>query len=254
MCVTESLIRSFRNAASARGLISRPSVSRRTSSTSSLIHLSPPYPAYSLEVMHCFGMGIGRRHEYWSNTQHSQHQHLADGSHNVRSGADFRFYRSFGNRFPTDIAPDFNFSTSEVSFAGPLDNSAASPIGQDLAAFLVGIPAGTMSRSCEFRSAGQFLGIFIQDDFKLSSKLTVNVGLRYELETPITERYDRLVAGFAFGQFNPLEPAAKAGVRAQSDSERPPPSSASTEDSSSSTRTGMAAVLSVARRTTFFRA
>ena len=132
------------------------------------------------------------------------------GSHNVRFGVDVRFYRSFGNRFPTDIAPDFNFGTSASFLRGPLDNAAASPIGQDLAAFLVGIPAGSMSRSASFAAQDTFWGFFIQDDFKLSPKLTVNVGLRYELETPITERYDRLVAGFAFGQSNPLEPAARA--------------------------------------------
>ncbi len=46
--------------------------------------------------------------------------------------------------------------------------------------------------------------------FKIAPKLTLNLGLRYELETPITERFDRLVSGFAFGQSNPLEAAAQA--------------------------------------------
>ena len=132
------------------------------------------------------------------------------GKHNMRFGADIRFYRSFGNRFQTDIAPDFNFATSAAFLRGPLDNAAAAPLGQDLAAFLLGIPAGSMSRSASFAAQDKFFGFFLQDDFKLSSKLTLNLGLRYELETPITERYDRLVAGFAFDQSNPLEAAAKA--------------------------------------------
>jgi carboxypeptidase family protein/TonB-dependent receptor-like protein len=132
------------------------------------------------------------------------------GKHNMRFGADIRFYRSFGNRFQTDIAPDFNFATSAAFLRGPLDNAAAAPLGQDLAAFLLGIPAGSMSRSASFAAQDKFFGYFLQDDFKLSSKLTLNLGLRYELETPITERYDRLVADFAFDQSNPLEAAAKA--------------------------------------------
>jgi hypothetical protein len=132
------------------------------------------------------------------------------GKHNMRFGADIRFYRSFGNRFQTDIAPDFNFGTSASFLRGPLDNAAAAPLGQDLAAFLLGIPAGSMSRSASFAAQDKFFGFFIQDDFKLSQKLTLNVGLRYELETPIIERYNRLVAGFAFDQSNPLEAAAKA--------------------------------------------
>lgn len=132
------------------------------------------------------------------------------GKHNMRFGADIRFYRSFGNRFQTDIAPDFNFATSAAFTRGPLSTAAASPIGQDLAAFLLGIPAGSATRSASFAAQDKFFGFFIQDDFKLSPKLTLNLGLRYELETPITERYDRLVAGFAFDQSNPLEAAARA--------------------------------------------
>jgi hypothetical protein len=132
------------------------------------------------------------------------------GKHNIRFGADVRFYRAFGNRFPTDISPDFNFGSSAAFLRGPLDNAAGAPIGQDLAAFLLGIPAGSMTRSASFAAQDKFFGFFLQDDFKLSPKLTLNLGLRYELETPITERYDRLVAGFAFDQSSPLEAAAKA--------------------------------------------
>jgi hypothetical protein len=86
------------------------------------------------------------------------------------------------------------------------------------ARFLLGIPAGSMSRSASFAAQDKFFGFFIQDDFKLSPKLTLNVGLRYELETPITERYDRLVAGFRLRSIESRLKRGQSGLRAHPDS------------------------------------
>jgi len=130
------------------------------------------------------------------------------GNHNLKFGADFRVYRAFGNRFPQSTAPDFNFSN--LYTRGPLDNAAAAPIGQELAAMLLGVPGGSMARSASFAMQDRFFGLFFHDDYKLTPKLTLNLGLRYELETPVTERFDRLVAGFAFDTPNPIEAQARA--------------------------------------------
>jgi len=130
------------------------------------------------------------------------------GNHNLKFGSEFRVYRAFANRFPTDISPDLNFPNTYTK--GPLDNATAAPIGQELASLLLGIPGGSMSRSASYATQDKYLALYLHDDFKVSRKLTLNLGLRYELETPLTERFDRLVAGFAFNQSNPLEAQAKA--------------------------------------------
>jgi hypothetical protein len=100
-------------------------------------------------------------------------------------------------------SPDLNFSSDFTR--GPLDNSATAPVGQELAAMLLGIPAGSMGFSASYAAQDKYFAFYLHDDFKVTRKLTVNLGARYELETPLTERFDRLVAGFAFDQSNPLE-------------------------------------------------
>ncbi len=130
------------------------------------------------------------------------------GKHNLKFGLDGRVYRTFGNRFSRSTAPDFTFANTYTR--GPLDNAAAAPVGQELAAMLLGIPDGGMDVSASYAMQDKFVGLYFQDDLKLSPKLTLNLGLRYEVEFPITERYNRLVAGFDATTPNPIEEAARA--------------------------------------------
>jgi Carboxypeptidase regulatory-like domain/TonB dependent receptor-like, beta-barrel len=131
-----------------------------------------------------------------------------EGSHNLKFGVDARVYRAFGNRFQLSTSPDLEYNSNYTR--GPLDNSTTAPIGQELAAMLLGVPAGSMARSASFAMQDTFYGLYLHDDWKVNSRLTLNLGLRWELETPITERFDRLVGGFAYGQPNPIEAEAQA--------------------------------------------
>ena len=53
----------------------------------------------------------------------------------------------------------------------------------------------------------------MQDDWRVNDKLTLNLGLRYEVETPLTERNDKSVSGFDFGYAQPIQGTAQAGTR-----------------------------------------
>ncbi|MBI3684435.1 MAG: TonB-dependent receptor [Acidobacteria bacterium] len=130
------------------------------------------------------------------------------GDHNLRFGPEFRVYREFRNRFPTDVAPLFQFSS--LWGRGPLDNSPAPPVGGELVSLLLGIPNGSMTRSGSYAEQDKYLGLYVQDDWKVTRKLTLNLGLRVEHESPITERFNRSVAGFAFDKPNPIEARAQA--------------------------------------------
>ena len=130
------------------------------------------------------------------------------GSHNLRYGTDLRLYRAFQNRRGYDVAPAFQFLPTYTK--GPFDNSAAASTGQELAAFLLGIPDGEMRRSASSATQEKFISFFFHDDWKLTGKLTVNAGLRYEYESPLTERFDRSVRGFDYTAANPIGELARA--------------------------------------------
>ena len=130
------------------------------------------------------------------------------GSHNVRFGTDMRIYRENRNRFNTAVSPQFTFNSTYTR--GPLDSAAAPQLGGEVASFLMGVPAGSMSIVDSTAEQSSVFGFYIQDDYKMTRKLTVNIGLRYEYDTPITERFDRAVTGFAFDQTNPISAQATA--------------------------------------------
>ncbi|MBI3281024.1 MAG: carboxypeptidase regulatory-like domain-containing protein [Acidobacteria bacterium] len=134
------------------------------------------------------------------------------GDHNLRFGNEFRAYREFQNRFPTEVSPYFVFSNAWAR--GPLDNSPAPPVGAELAALLLGIPGGSMTRSGSAAEQNLHNALYLQDDFKVSRRLTLNLGLRWEYEGPLTERFDRSVAGFAFDTSSPIEAQARANYAA----------------------------------------
>lgn len=147
---------------------------------------------------------------YNSSLIHTLGGHLTKmhGRHAFKFGAELRVERSFNNRRPIGVAPDFSFTTTYTR--GPLDNSPAAPIGQDLASLLLGIPSGSMEVATSSALQNRYLGAYWHDDIRLTRALTLNIGLRWEFEDPVTERFNRLVAGFDFTSPNPIESQARA--------------------------------------------
>ncbi len=123
------------------------------------------------------------------------------GKHTLKFGAEFRLYREHNYNF-ANMKPSMNFAATYTG--GPLDNSPAAPIGQGLASFLLGIPSGgQINVNDSSAEQSQTWGFYIQDDWRMTSKVTINLGLRYDLDTPMTERYNRSVSNYDFTTPNP---------------------------------------------------
>lgn len=134
------------------------------------------------------------------------------GSHALKFGADLRMSRQstivWGNS-----AGSYSFDSSWVN--GPYSNSAAAPQGQAFAAFLLGQPSGgSFDLNSHTTAQSYYTAFFMQDDWRIRPNLTINMGLRYDHETPAKERYNRALDGFDFISANSVTNAARVAYAA----------------------------------------
>lgn len=122
------------------------------------------------------------------------------GKHLIKFGADLRLIR--GNYF-RNLHPSGQFSFRPQETGGPRADTPAGGFG--LASLLVGFGSGSLSFNTGVSIQNIYSGFYIQDDYRVTPRLTLNLGLRYEYETPRTERYNRTVRGWAYNQPSPLK-------------------------------------------------
>jgi hypothetical protein len=109
-------------------------------------------------------------------------------NHEIKFGADFRFI-PIGELQPSSPEPSFSFNSSFTSGPNALTGSG----GNSIASFLLGYPvSGSVDNTPAISISYRYFGGYVQDDYRVSSKLTLNLGLRYEVETGRNERYNRL--------------------------------------------------------------
>ena len=139
-------------------------------------------------------------------------QHAAR-PHALKAGADIRFLREVGMNYGNS-AGTYTFGTQWTR--GPLDNAAGSPHGQALASFLLGLPtAGGFDVESQVDARSTSAAFFFQDDWRATSELTLNLGLRYQLETGTTEKNNGLVVGFDRGGGKPGHLGREGSLRGQ---------------------------------------
>jgi len=122
------------------------------------------------------------------------------GAHSFRFGGDFGENRL--NSFGARAQSSYSFATNFTQGPNPL--TASSTAGYGFASFLLGTGSGSITSDSPGQSiAYKYFGLYFQDDWKPSKRLTVNLGLRWDHNAPWTERYNR-VANFDFTAANPL--------------------------------------------------
>ncbi|MDE1176026.1 MAG: TonB-dependent receptor [Edaphobacter sp.] len=91
-------------------------------------------------------------------------------------------------------------------------NSVTTNVGADassgdaVASMLLGYQTtATYNISAAYALNQVYTAPFVQDDWRFTNKLTLNLGVRWDYESPFTERYNKQVAGFCFTCVNPLQ-------------------------------------------------
>ncbi|MCX6538099.1 MAG: carboxypeptidase-like regulatory domain-containing protein [Acidobacteria bacterium] len=138
------------------------------------------------------------------------------GAHAVKGGAEIRLYTE--RSLPTGNAQSGQYAFSNTYTR---QNSASGTDYQGLqafATFLLGMPSTTsISVLPSFSEYSITSGFFVQDDWRVNNKLTVNLGLRYEVESPMAERQNASVSNFDASYVQPLQAAAQANYAALND-------------------------------------
>jgi hypothetical protein len=124
------------------------------------------------------------------------------GRHNLHFGFEFH-YEARGNVSLGNAWGTLTFGSALTRQA--TDRSLTATDGFGIASLLLGIPtSGSIDNNVTNYVTRPYYGGYAQDDWKVSDRLTINMGLRYDVQLPYLERYNRMNSAFDLTKVNPL--------------------------------------------------
>lgn len=112
--------------------------------------------------------------------------------------------RAIGNQGQFDFN-NSNWTRQQATVGG------GTGVGSNMAAFLLGLPnGGNFPRNANGLFSQHFYAFYVQNDWRVTPRLTLNMGLRWDYETPVTERYNRLTSYYDLTALNPISDSAQA--------------------------------------------
>lgn len=133
------------------------------------------------------GVGTnGPQKQFTENFQINQSLSWLIGNHTLRFGADLRRYYASG--FIAGGSPNGNFGFNQLQ-----TSNGTSTSGNSAASLLLGL-ANTfiVQQPPDLRLGVSVPALYVSDDYKVRPNLTLNLGLRWEMEGELTELHDRV--------------------------------------------------------------
>ncbi len=132
--------------------------------------------------------GYTRMFQYPMNHSLTGSMSKVTSRHNFKWGGEFRVlmlnYSQFGR-------PSGNYTFSRAWTQREI-NTTSTTQGVGLASFLLGLGSGgNMTHEPSAASTSKYFAGYFQDDWKLTRKLTLNLGIRYDVDLPRTERFNQ---------------------------------------------------------------
>jgi hypothetical protein len=169
----------------------------------SLLQLPGKYPIFNFE--NYINTSIDEKDVLPSETWTAQGSVLKNaGSHSIKAGAEYRVqhFASFGRK---NGGGSYSFTRGWTSVNPQVDDKAT---GNAIASFLLGYMSdGSATLNATPYTTWHYPVLFFQDDWQVNRRLTLNLGLRWDYETPPVERYDRQNRGFDASATSPYNVA-----------------------------------------------
>ena len=158
-------------------------------------------PAFNLEF---FDSIIGNTYTSNAQNQWDFQPSLVHtrGRHVLHAGFEY-VYAGIGTGGPGRANGEFSFNRSWTNqyARGPRNSQD----GSALADLLLGQPgSGFVDYNQTYYRTWPYFAVYLQDYWKIAPKLSLNLGLRYDVQIPFVERYNRVAGGFDFTVKNPL--------------------------------------------------
>ena len=128
------------------------------------------------------------------------------GKHTIKAGVEYRYMTFPQTGWAVNTGGNFNFNANETAGYDAAGNNLNSSTGNEFASFILGqVDSANFSAPFHYMPKMKYSSPWINDDFKLTPKLTLTFGLRFDWQSGLYEQHGR------FSTFDPTAPNPGAG-------------------------------------------